>query len=155
MPPPAVLALTLRYITAHAVVESWEHGYAACRCEPCAADPREMGCASLTDGVHVWPEGLAHYATAHSIAPPAALITAALHAGAAAALARGRAAPSILTDPGLLIGDDASVHAWGSPGELLVARNHLMWDSESKSAVPIPPGTCAWLRAHSTLTLKE
>ncbi len=116
-----------------------------------------MGCASLTDGEHVWPEGLAHYATAHSVAPPAALITAALRAGAAAALARGSAAaaPSVVKDPGLLSGDDATVQAWGSPRELLVARNHLMWDSESKSAVPIPPGTCAWLRAHSTLSLPE
>lgn len=44
----------------------------------CAAEPADggparnkfMGCTTLTDGKYVWPEGLAHYVTAHAVRPP-------------------------------------------------------------------------------------
>ena len=126
MPPPEDLALTLLYLTSHAMVESWEHGYAPCRfIETCTSPPYLLGCTTLTDGVFVWPEGLAHYVVAHGVVPPAVLVEAALESARTAA--RGAASLSV------------------------VKRNHLMWDASLKCAVPIPKGTREWLRNVSTL----
>lgn len=44
-------------------------GTAACRI--CGI---ELGSQELTDGVYLWPEGLRHYVTAHSVRLPAAFI---------------------------------------------------------------------------------
>ena len=55
----------------------------------CAASA--LGCAALTDGVHVWPESAAHYVLAHGVAPPAAF-AAHVRATVAAWRARGRGA---------------------------------------------------------------
>lgn len=57
-PPPADAAVLLRYLTAHALVESYEHGHSTCRL--CGERSRALGCATLTDGAWLWPEGFAH-----------------------------------------------------------------------------------------------
>ena len=44
-------------------------GYASCRI--CGA---QNGSLELTDGVFLWPEGLAHYVTAHAVKPPATFV---------------------------------------------------------------------------------
>ena len=40
----------------------------------CGVPDEEMGCCDLTDGVWVWPEGLAHYIEAHQVPLPEAFI---------------------------------------------------------------------------------
>ena len=116
-PPLPHAPLLLRYLTAHALLESYEHGHAACRL--CGA---RAGCATLTDGARVWPEGFAHYFVAHGVQPPREVLAAALAAAAAA-------------------------------GGALPARNHLLWQPGGAPPVPVPRGTAAWLRAHSSLQL--
>lgn len=37
---------------------------------PCRLCGKDNGCLELSDGVYVWPEGLAHYLTDHSVRPP-------------------------------------------------------------------------------------
>lgn len=37
-----------------------------------------MGCCTLTDGMFVWPEGLAHYVAVHAVRPPEAFIARAM-----------------------------------------------------------------------------
>ena len=44
-------------------------GYSTCRI--CGA---QNGSLELTDGAFVWPEGLAHYVTAHAVRLPAAFV---------------------------------------------------------------------------------
>ena len=80
-PPPAQRAVLLRYLTAHALLESYEHGYSVCRL--CGERSKALGCATLTDGVFAWPEGFAHYAAAHGVQPPRGVLEAALRAQAA------------------------------------------------------------------------
>ncbi len=41
-------------------------GYSFCRFD-CGIDASDMGCCDLTDGVWVWPEGLAHYVEHHHV----------------------------------------------------------------------------------------
>jgi hypothetical protein len=41
-------------------------GYSRCR----LCDLRTNGALELSDGVYVWPEGLAHYITDHGLRPP-------------------------------------------------------------------------------------
>ena len=118
-PPPAHAPLLLRYLTAFALLESYEHGYSTCRL--CGERSRALGCATLTDGAHLWPEGFAHYFSAHGVDPPAPLLAAALAASAAAG---------------------------GAP---LPARNHLQWQRGGAPPQTLPRGTLEWLRAHSTL----
>jgi hypothetical protein len=45
------------------MLESYELGYSTCRL--CGVSGKAMGCCALTDGVFVWPEGLAHYVESH------------------------------------------------------------------------------------------
>ena len=145
MPGPAVLALTLRYLTAHAIVESWEHGYSYCRFLPaCTASPRTLGCVTLTDGIYVWPEGLAHYIITHRVAPPKIIVEAAVKAAAAAA-----AVGNVISSGSIV--DDEIIGTWGLPNQLLVGRNHLLWDSTQNSTVSLPTGTKQWLISVSTL----
>lgn len=47
------------------MVESFELAAAPCRFRGCRAPAAVRGCATLTDGVIVWPEGLAHYIEDH------------------------------------------------------------------------------------------
>lgn len=44
-------------------------GYSTCRF--CG---RENGCAELTDGTYVWPEGLSHYVREHAVRLPARFV---------------------------------------------------------------------------------
>src|SRR5262245_47957365 len=44
-------------------------GYSRCRFR-CGVDDAEMGCAELTDGVWLWPEGLTHYVECHAVRLP-------------------------------------------------------------------------------------
>ena len=64
--PPSREALS--YLTSAALVESVELGFSYCRL--CSLRGPAMGCANLTDGVFVWPEGLHHYVTVHDVALP-------------------------------------------------------------------------------------
>jgi len=57
-------------------------GYSWCRFH-CAADDREMGSREFTDGEWVWPEGLVHYVSAHSILLPEEFIVRATSGGRA------------------------------------------------------------------------
>lgn len=60
------------YLRAGAVVASWL-GYSSCRfC--CGIEPRLVGSCDLTDGLWVWPEGLAHYVEKHHVALPDAIV---------------------------------------------------------------------------------
>jgi hypothetical protein len=121
-PPPAAAAVLLHYLTAHALVESYEHGYSVCRL--CGERSKALGCATLTDGVFAWPEGFAHYFAAHGVQPPPGVLEAALRA-----------------------------HAAGGGGGPLPPRNHLQWQRGGAPPLPLPRGTAAWLREHSTLAL--
>jgi hypothetical protein len=44
-------------------------GYSFCRFH-CGIPHRQMGCYGITDGVWVWPQGLAHYVENHSVVLP-------------------------------------------------------------------------------------
>jgi hypothetical protein len=44
-------------------------GYSACRFD-CGVPEHEMGSADLSDGVWIWPEGLAHYVARHDVCLP-------------------------------------------------------------------------------------
>ena len=50
-------------------IQSVEMGLSYCRFA-CGIDPAGLGTANLTDGVWVWPEGLAHYVELHYVKPP-------------------------------------------------------------------------------------
>ncbi|MDG9670843.1 hypothetical protein ONV78_24100 [Hahella sp. CR1] len=45
-------------------------GYARCRFECLKSETSELGNTDFTDGVWVWPEGLAHYVDAHNLLLP-------------------------------------------------------------------------------------
>ena len=81
-PPPADAATLLEYLTTHALVESYEHGYSVCRL--CGERSKALGCVTLTDGVWAWPEGFAHYHVEHGVQPPRELLEAARRARTAA-----------------------------------------------------------------------
>jgi hypothetical protein len=124
---PVPLPHLLRYLTAHAFLESYEHGAAACRL--CGAP---NGYATLTDGVHVWPEGLAHYVLAHAVALPEGFVR---HIAAAAATAAEAAAA-------------AGAAALPPPAALFPTRNHLLY---GEPPTPLPAATLAWLRARTAV----
>jgi hypothetical protein len=130
--PAAARELMLRYLTAHGMVESYEHGAARCRLG-CA---RPLGCAALTDGVFVWPEGFAHYVAAHGAGVPRALLAAAR------------------TAAGVAEGDEAAgVAARGGLAAALPPRNHLLYDPVARAGAPLPRGTREWLRSATDLEL--
>lgn len=60
------------YLNAGVAIQ-WYKGYSYCRFE-CGIDDAEMGCADLSDGVWVWPEGLSHYVSTHGIRLPASFV---------------------------------------------------------------------------------
>ena len=128
-PPSSHFPLLLRYISSSALMESWEHGHAACRLCPA----QKLGCATLTDGVWVWPEGLRHYVETHSVPLPAAFVAHALSAVRANAKVAGCAEED-----------------WVTRGaELLPPRNHLHFQRGGAPVEPLPRGTLAWLRAQA------
>jgi hypothetical protein len=56
-------------------IESYEIGYSWCRFPECSAGgTKELGCATQTNGVFVWPEGFSHYVLKHNVRPPAELV---------------------------------------------------------------------------------
>lgn len=127
--PPREAALVLRYLTAGALVESWEHGHSRCRfaCAAAAAQPRLMGCATLTDGAWVWPEGYAHYVAHHAVPLPPEL--------------RKR----------ILAAAPHDAH----PAAALPGRNHLLFRPDGAPPEPLPQGTREWLRTHSNLVFEQ
>ena len=58
-------------------VETRYRGYSCCRYS-CGIADHEMGSADLTDGIWVWPEGLAHYVEVHHISLPAVFVASVL-----------------------------------------------------------------------------
>lgn len=117
-------ALVLAYLKA-GMLESYEHGYSWCRFKCAAAGGgaahKLMGCASLTDGTWVWPEGYSHYLEHHAVKPPAEFIKHVLErtGGDIAAIVNKN---SFMFDPAC-----PSTHQ------------------------SLPAATRAWLAAHSTL----
>lgn len=78
----------LVYLTTSAFVESVELAYSFCRFGDACATTRgekvpELGCASMTDGVFVWPEGLVHYCRAHEATSKILPVSFLLHVKAA------------------------------------------------------------------------
>jgi hypothetical protein len=59
----------LAYLRAGHTYEQYA-GYSYCRFWLCLVPPRFMGDSDLTDGVWVWPEGLAHYVHRHWVCLP-------------------------------------------------------------------------------------
>jgi hypothetical protein len=73
VPARSVHPDVLAYLTTAALVESVELGFSHCRIPDCPHFNKRsaaVGCANLTDGVFLWPEGLAHYVSAHSLQLP-------------------------------------------------------------------------------------
>ena len=60
--PSFVHSLLPNHNRAPCVVHSIEHGVSLCRI--CGAP---NGCANLTNGVYIWPEGLVHYIVDHGL----------------------------------------------------------------------------------------
>ena len=126
--------LVLAYVTRAGYVESHELAYSTCRFAGCQSPRRELGCATLTDGVWLWPEGLAHYLEVHAVRPP--------HDFVAHIMAQAEA---------LDAGGSGGRREEAQGSELWPLRHHLLWDSESGAPVPLPRGTAAYLAAVSTL----
>ena len=135
------------YVSRHGCVESFELAYAVCRFDGCAAPRAALGCATLTDGVWAWPEGLTHYIDAHGVRPPAAFVE---HVRAVA-----RAAGVL--SAALPLGDAVAAAAPLGGGEggagdaQWPLRHHLWWDAAAGAPVPLPRGTAAHLARVSTL----
>lgn len=66
----------------------------------------EMGCADLTDGTFVWPEGLAHYVERHDVRVPARLL-------AHVQQRHGTVPPFTMPKPAFGLFDTAPWIAWG------------------------------------------
>ena len=112
--PATERALVAAYVR-RGFLESWELGYSWCRFR-CGAAPREMGCAWLTDGRFVWPEGLAHYIEAHAVRPSAAFIAHVLRQRATAGVDRPQ------TDAAAAAAEVVSLQAPPSPSQKDCAR---------------------------------
>jgi len=156
-------AVVVRYLRARArFVEGFEMGLAPCRfaadaAAGCArAPPRELGCASLTDGVFVWPEGLPHYLRRHDVRPDDDFVA---HVLAAAALERaaegacgdeaGGGGGSGGDEAGG--GDSSGGGGGGGGGGDSGGGERLLWDTERRRGVRMPAGMAEYLRTHSTL----
>lgn len=57
-----------RYLETAPRVLMWL-GYSFCRFD-CGVPPSEMGSSDMSDGVYLWPEGLAHYVRVHHVRLP-------------------------------------------------------------------------------------
>jgi hypothetical protein len=66
---PAERAKVVAYLRSGRVRERY-FGHSHCRLCSLA----ENGCADLTDGVWVWPDGFVHYVQAHFVKPPQAFV---------------------------------------------------------------------------------
>ena len=135
-------AVLLRYITLYSFIESWELGYSFCRhaCAEAKENVIEMGCTTLTDGVWVWPEGLAHYLHRHNVKLPEDFVLHVLCTVHAAAGGTGDQVCSI---------QDARIEEWVRDMEaLLPTRNHLKWE-EGEGVTPHSQDFSRWLRSRS------
>jgi len=56
------------YLRDGRVVTTWR-GYPSCRFN-CWTPRKKLGSRDLSDGVYIWPEGLAHYVEKHRVRPP-------------------------------------------------------------------------------------
>lgn len=65
---PAERDLVIRYLEQGKIKHQWR-GISPCRVCGCS-----NGSQCLTDGVYVWPQGLAHYVRAHNVRPPVAFV---------------------------------------------------------------------------------
>lgn len=95
-------ARVVAYLRGGSTFESYRSG-TSCRFA-CGIPSRALGRRDLTDGVWVWPEGLAHYVEAHSVRLPERFLRHALE--------RRRPPVVRFSDREGLI-DDASWLAWG------------------------------------------
>jgi len=98
-------------VLAHLRAGSMFERYRACsHCRfACGIRPSELGRRDLTDGVWVWPEGLAHYVEAHSVRLPARFVR---HVAARGLPAR-REGLIVPSGAGGWRIDEASWLAWG------------------------------------------
>ncbi len=109
-------------------LESYEFGFSTCRL--CGLTGIAMGSCSLTDGQHVWPEGLPHYVSEHGVALPESFVE---HAHAN--LPRLRA-----------------IHDFRrAAGTNAVTGTLLQWDQHAQRAMPAASGAVAWVLENSRL----
>ena len=118
--------------------QSFELAYAPCRFPSCTTSRRELGCATLTDGTYLWPEGLVHYIKQHhgecytiSACKPCTDQT------------HHRPPPVRPPAPFLQ-------HVAAQSG-VIANRNHLQWDAATQATSPCGQGTLEYLRQRSTL----
>lgn len=135
----ATYAACVRHLR-RCMLESWELGNSWCRVSadcPGAA----MGCASLTDGTWVWPEGYAHYLAMHSVRPPEAFVRHVL--ACAAAQARSGVRGSCVG------GEHDSPSGGGAAQEDDVGLPPLelsaQYNAATRQPEPLPSATVAWL----------
>ncbi len=100
---PEPQAIVLAHLRSGVVFESYR-GRSFCRFS-CGAPPKAMGHRDLTDGVWVWPEGLAHYVEVHSVRLPERFI--------AHAIAHPDASTARVPEAREGLIDEASWLAWG------------------------------------------
>jgi hypothetical protein len=60
------------YLNSGAAISAYG-GYSYCRFR-CGVADEEMGCSDLSDGVWMWPRGLAHYVEKHNVKLPDAFV---------------------------------------------------------------------------------
>jgi len=135
-------------------VESLEFGYSECRL--CGRGGKALGCLSLCDGTHVWPEGLAHYVEAHGTALPAHFVDHVMaNAGSLAArhtFRRERTRRGGCGGGGDDGGDDDGGDDGGdwSDAGIHGARGVLLeWNHVEGRPVPAPRRLVEWVTAHT------
>jgi hypothetical protein len=102
--PVAARRAVVAYLRGGAVFERYR-AWSFCRFK-CGAPARTMGRHDLSDGVWVWPEGLAHYVADHGVRLPPAFVAHALaHRGAAMPLRPWGAREGLI--------DERRWRAWG------------------------------------------
>lgn len=138
---PSLRAIVHAYTARCGMLESYEQAYSFCRFNGCTSPRRELGCATFTDGVYVWPEGFSHYLDVHGVWPPSAFVDHVL--GQVESLTGITVRGELATD--------AARHAAAAA---LPLRHHLMWDESSRDGLPVPRGTAEYLRRVSTLQLQ-
>jgi len=132
----------MRYLTTGAFLESWELGHSFCRhnCETAKKNPVVMGCTTLTDGVWVWPEGLAHYLQDHYVTLPETFV---LHVLQTLHKATGG------MDEQVISLKDARMDDWIERlDDLLPVRNHINW-VDGGPPCSLPKDLSQWLRSRT------
>ncbi len=145
---PARRAAVVRYLRAGPRFESYA-GTSFCRFA-CGVPSRQMGHRDRSDGVWVWPEGLAHYVEAHAVRLPERFIRHAVaHRERLATIDLGRERLGRIDDTrwvawGRARGAAVALSpAWAVPGwdlqhelerrlELQVTPGHVLWQRRSR-----------------------